>query len=279
MVHVTDLQLKSFRESGYLLLPGFYSVDRQIEPIRRGIREIIALMCRKHGVKAACETTEQAMTVAYPALIAGNRAWGGQVYDAVKQIPAFMALVSDTANAQLVEAVRPGALAGLAAGGYGIRIDNPAEEKFRALWHQEFPAQLRSLDGLVFWSPLLEVVPEMGPVQIAAGSHREGPIPVYEDDGGIGKTGAYSLRLDREDERLAKYEIVAPCTRPGDLLIMDFLTMHQSGRNASDRPRWSMQFRYFNFRDPVGIEIAWAGSFAAGVQFDDVVPGMKVAAG
>lgn len=277
-MHLNEQQLDDFRRDGFLVVPGFYDVETRVAPIREGIRRVVALMCEKHGLDAPCGTAEEAMTRAYPALIAKNRGWGGQVYDAVKQIPAFMALVSDEANARVFEALRPGGFAGLAAGGYGIRIDNPAEEKFRALWHQEFPAQLRSLDGVVFWSPLLEVTPEMGPVQIARGSHREGPIPVYEDDGGIGKKGAYGLRLDREEERLARYEVVAPCTRPGDLVLMDFLTMHQSGRNGSDRPRWSMQFRYFNFRDPVGIDIAWAGSFAAGVKFEDVLPQMKVGA-
>jgi len=172
--------------------------------------------------------------------------------------------------------MREGSAAGLAAGGYGIRIDNPAADRFRALWHQEFPAQLRSLDGIVFWSPLLPMTPDMGPVQIARGSHREGPVPVYEDDGGIGQSGAYSLRLHREAERLAKYEIVAPCTNPGDLVLMDFLTLHQSGANISDRPRWSMQFRYFNFCDPIGIDIAWAGSYAAGQKFEDILPDLKV---
>jgi len=79
-----------------------------------------------------------------------------------------------------------------------------------------------------------------------------------------------------EAERLAKYEIVAPCTNPGDLVLMDFLTLHQSGANISDRPRWSMQFRYFNFCDPIGIDIAWAGSYAAGQKFEDILPDLKV---
>ena len=59
---------------------------------------------------------------------------------------------------------------------------------------------------------------------------------------------------------------------------MDFLTLHQSGQNVSDRSRWSMQFRYFNFADPVGVDIAWAGSYAAGMKFEDILPGMKVVA-
>lgn len=261
-----------FARKGYTMLPQFYDAQSDIAPIQEGIRVILELLCRKYDVAAPTDTAWNAMTKAYPALIAKNRAWGGEVYDAVKQIPAFMQLVTKAVNLTVFAAMRPGAIPGIAAGGYGIRIDNPGEEKFRAQWHQEFPGQLRSIDGIVFWTPLLPVTPDMGPVQIASGSHAEGVIPVYRNDAGVGKTGAYALFMDRAEERLARYEQVAPLTKPGDLILMDFLTMHQGGHNVSAMPRWSIQFRLFNFADPIGTRIGWCGSFAAGVDFSKILP-------
>lgn len=267
-----DATRETFASKGYAVLPGFYDPLADIAPIQEGIRQILELVCRKYGVDAPTDTPVEAMSIAYPRLIAKNRAWGGEIYDAVKQIPEFLRLVTQAANSEVFKALRPGSVPGIAAGGYGIRIDNPGEEKFRAQWHQEFPSQLRSVDGVVFWTPLLPVTAEMGPVQIAEGSHAEGLVPVYEDDGGAGKSGAYALHLDRCEERLQRYKIVAPLTAPGDLVLMDFLTLHQSGHNISKTPRWSIQFRYFNFAEPVGLRIGWKGSFAAGVRFSDVLP-------
>lgn len=269
---ITESVRAEFSRRGYAVLARFYDPATDIAPIQEGIRQILELACRKYGVDGPTGTAVEAMTLAYPRLIAKNRAWGGEIYDAVKQIPAFMRLVSDVRNDAAFKALRADSIPGIAAGGYGIRIDNPSEEKFRAQWHQEFPSQLRSVDGIVFWTPLLPVTAEMGPVQIAEGSHAEGLVPVYEDDGGAGKTGAYALHLDRAEERLARYKIVAPLTVPGDLVLMDFLTLHQSGHNVSMMPRWSIQSRYFNFADPVGLRIGWKGSFAAGVKFADVLP-------
>ena len=56
-------------------------------------------------------------------LIAHDRVLGGRIYDAVKQIPAFIRLVASTKNEAVVRQVRGTSHPALAAGGYGIRID------------------------------------------------------------------------------------------------------------------------------------------------------------
>ncbi len=272
MTQKYSAEAAQFTRDGYAIIRGFYDRKTQIDPIRESARRIVAALCAKYGVDAPTATADEAMGPGYRKLIGTNRAWGGEVYDAVKQIPAFMRLVTDAANDDLFRQLRPGSDPGIAAGGYGIRIDNPGEDKFRAPWHQEFPAQLRSRDGVVFWSPLVSVTPDLGPVELAVGSQAEGMVPVWKDDGGIGKSGAYALRLDREAERLARYPHAAPVTEPGDLIVMDFLTLHQSGENVSDRPRWSMQWRMFNYADPIGVKLSWRGSFAAGQSFETVLP-------
>ncbi len=269
-MNVREDILENFKRDGIAVIRGFYDVETMVKPIQDGIRDIIELVAKQNGLSVPCADGIEAMAHGYPAIIKHDRKLGGVIYDAVKQIPEFVALVSAARNKEIYQMLHPASIPGIAAGGYGIRIDNPTEDRFRAFWHQEFPAQLRSIDGLVLWSPLLPVTPEMGPVEVAVGSHREGLVPVLVDDGGAGKTGAYSLRLENEAERIAHYERIAPLTEPGDLIVMDFLTLHQSGRNSSDHPRWSMQFRYFNFADPVGASLNWAGAFAQGKSIDEI---------
>ena len=167
--------------------------------------------------------------------------------------------------------------AGVAAGGYGIRIDIPFEEQYRAGWHQDYPAQLRSPDGLVFWSSLVPVTEEMGPVVFCRGSHREGTIPVHtHDPRSATKRGAYALVFENEEQVVGRFAHVAPLTQLGDLILVDFQTIHRSGCNRSNRSRWSMQMRYFNYRHPLGVQIGWKGSFAAGVNLADVHPDLVI---
>jgi hypothetical protein len=270
---LSQTQIADFARDGFLVLPGFY--DRaDVEAVQRGAYEVIGAVMARHGVADTRPTFSPAtFDAGYPALIAQNRGWGGEVYDLVKEIPAFTRLTAHPVHEDLMRQLRAGAIPQLPAGGSGIRIDNPNEDRFRAMWHQEYPAQLKSPDGLVFWSPLVPVTEDLGPVILAPGSHREGPIPVFNaDPEKAGRTGAYALKLVGEEKLLAKYGQVAPTTNPGDLVILDFLVLHASGYNRGTRPRWSMQFRYYNLANETGRGHGWAGSFAAGKDFRTIHP-------
>ena len=271
-------QIKEFRTNGFVAIKGFYDIDRDVIPVQEGVYKVIGQVMKRHGVQDSRSAfSPETFDEGYNAMIATDRGYGGEVYDAVKQIPAFMRLVALAIHEQVFRDLRPTSIPGLAAGGYGIRIDNPHEERFRAPWHQEYPAQLRSVDGVTFWSPLVPMSPELGPVEFCAGSQREGLVPVYERDlANPGKSGAYALRLKDEENLVAKYQKVAPLAEPGDLLIIDFLVLHASGRNTATRSRWSMQFRYFNFNEPTGMRYGWKGSFAAGVDFRTIHPDLWV---
>jgi hypothetical protein len=271
-------QVETFQRDGVLVIRDFYG-DADILPIQHGIHAIIGQIMSRHGI------TDQRVPFSpanfdegYLDLIKQNRKWGGEVYDAIKQIPAFVRLVAHPAHEIVMSELRKNAQSGLAAGGYGIRIDNPFEDKFRAMWHQEYPAQLRSMDGLVFWSPLIPITDELGPVVFCQGSHKEGPLQVCNaDPENAGRSGAYALKIKDEEIVLAKYRKLAPLTNPRDLVIIDFLVLHASGFNRSNRSRWSMQFRYFNFSDPVGRAHGWSGSYAAGIDFRAIHPELYVA--
>lgn len=272
--------VEQFHRDGFLVLRGFYDRRRQLEPIQRDIHQIIGIMIQKYRLPIAQPPfAPETFDAGYQALIQHDRKIGAEVYDAVKQIPAFIRLVACEQHDRLMKQLRGTDMPAVAAGGYGIRIDNPGEEKFRANWHQDYPSQFRSLDGLVFWSPLVPVTPELGPLQIAIGSHKEGIAPVLNHDPDHPeKTGAYALRLHNETERLARYPKVEALVAPGDLIIIDFLNLHASGYNRGQRSRWTMQIRYFNFREPTGQRIGWVGSFAAGKNIREVHPELIVEA-
>lgn len=269
---LSDAQVAEFHRNGVLVVPSFYDPESDILPIQHAVYRVIGQVMKRHSIPDARPAfSMEHFDDGYQSLIALDRSYGSEIYDAVKQIPAFVRLLADSRHEELFKALRPGSIPGIAGGGFGIRIDNPREDRFRAEWHQEYPSQLRSLDGLVFWSPLVHMTPELGPVQFCLGSHTGGAVPVLtrpESD----KTGAYALRLKGETSLLERYRQAAPLTTPCDLVIIDFLTLHASGFNHSSRSRWSLQFRYFNFDNPTGLAHGWKGSYATGVDFRSIHP-------
>lgn len=265
-------QVAQFHTQGYLLLPDFYSLQ-SVRFVCQGIYNVIGQVMRKHGIEDhRTSFSMDSFDAGYNELIEQNRKIGSQVYDAVKFIPEFWYLVADSVHSRLMQELRAGSMPAMAASGCGIRIDNPSEDHYRALWHQEYPAQLRSLDGLVFWSPLIPVTQDTGPVSIAVGSHKGGLFPVERLDSTSGRSGAYALRLAHEEQLIKQYVHIAPLTSPRDLLVMDFLTLHASGFNRAQRSRWSMQFRYFNMVEPTGMAHGWSGSYAEGIDFTHIHP-------
>jgi hypothetical protein len=110
-------------------------------------------------------------------LISIDRSYGSEVYDAIKKIPTFIQLTAASENSELFKQCRPNSMPGISGGGSGVRIDIPGELKFASPWHQEYPFHLHSLDGIVFWTPLMPMSREHGPVQLCPKSHKLGLLP------------------------------------------------------------------------------------------------------
>jgi Phytanoyl-CoA dioxygenase (PhyH) len=271
-------QLKDFNKNGVVVIKNFYRLTDQIQPIQKGIYDLIGKVIERHNIDhRQISFSSEDFDVDYQRLLAIDRRFAGEVYDAVKQIPSFLRLTADLRHEKIFQEVYENSLPGIGTGGSGIRIDNPYEKKFLAPWHQEYPAQLRSVEGLVFWSPLIPVTPEIGPLKFYLGSHREGLIPVYTTDPeNPEKSGAYSLILTNEDLLADRYSLYDPLTSPGDLVLLNYLVVHSSSPNYGNRSLWSMQMRYFNFAEPTAIKHGWKGSFASGIDFRTIHPELCV---
>lgn len=267
-------QNEAFRKDGVLLLKGFYNIEEEIIPIQKAIYNIIGLYIKKYDLEIERQPFQpENFDDGLQQILKINRQYASEIYDTVKQIPAFIRLVANPKHEKILQQIFDTEIPGIAAAGYGIRIDHPREDKFRASWHQEFLSQLRSMEGIVCWSPLRSVTEDLGPVKICPGSHVEGVLKVSTTDpDNPNKSGAYALRLIDEEKYLAKYEVIAPLTEPGDLVLLDWHVLHCSGKNISNKSRWSMQMRYFNFDNDLGSRINWCGSFSAGVDVKSILP-------
>jgi hypothetical protein len=257
-----------FERDGFVALRGWLDVAADVEPLQRELGRLIEHAARACGTRYDVPADPADFDRGYLELVAAQPDVQPLVYDMAKNLLAFQRLIAGDRLSGLFRLLRDSELAGTAPGSNGVRIDRPSDDRRLAPWHQEFQYQLRSLDAVTFWIPLVPVSAEMGPVVLARGSHKAGVEPLVDACGkGTQEMpfGAYgALRIADEATIGERYEVVAPVSEPGDVFAFDFLTLHASGANAGARARWTAQIRYFNFGDPFGASIRWIGGLKHG---------------
>tara|TARA_B110000503_G_C7083865_1_gene386369 strand:+ start:105 stop:935 length:831 start_codon:yes stop_codon:yes gene_type:complete len=263
----------SLAQNGYCLLNSFFDLESEIIPIQESIYNLTKKVAERYKLKVDVQPFHpDSFDHIYLQILLKDRKIAGEVYDLVKQLPPFLRLICGEKSEALYCALRNTNQPGIGAGSYGIRIDNPSEKEFQSHWHQEFFYQPQSIDGLVFWTPLVDITKDLGPVQILEKSHLN-DLQLYTKNVEYNfKTGAYQYGLYKETDVVKKYQNVTPLSAPGDLILMDFLTIHASGDNNSSRARWSIQYRFFNHNDKTGSDIGWKASATLGSDVQKIFP-------
>lgn len=265
-----DAAVKRYEDDGVALFPGFLDMSTLVAPLWEEIRNVLA-MCR-----AECNLPHsdgEEFDSGLPELVEQHRQVAGKAYDAVRKLPAYYAIATSPRVWDLVSRLLHTDLPGWYAQGSGIRMDHPGEDQFLSPWHQEYPSHLNSLDLLTLWIPLVPVDEMVGSVIVCPGSQREGLLPVYLDDPlNANRNGSQATEIADLDRHLARYPETSMDTTPGDVIALHGLTLHRSRPNRSERTRWSMQLRYFNFRDPQGRRSFWTGGMLAGVDLQTIHP-------
>lgn len=95
-------QLDSFDNDGFIALRGFYDLKSEIEPIQRHIHSILGLLIKKHNLDIKqTEFDSKTFDFGYSDIIKYDRKLGSVIYDAIKEIPAFVRLIGSIKNENL----------------------------------------------------------------------------------------------------------------------------------------------------------------------------------
>jgi len=116
----------------------------------------------------------------------------------------------------------------------------PALEAYTTPAHQDFPNIQGTEAVYTAWIPLVDCGPEVGGLQVAAGSHQGG---VYEFGIGNGAGGIEIL------EPFDGQWVGGPM-KVGDVLLFHSMTVHKGIANRSDKLRMSVDVRYQAVTEP-----------------------------
>ena len=226
------------RRDGYLFLPGLLprddvaAVQRQVGTIARDA----GWLRRDRPVEAAIADMSGFCVDPDPTYLNTlrriNRVEG---YHALKHHPVLIELLERMLGGPILP--HPRVL---------MRNIFPKREEYTTKAHQDFPNVQGTIEVYTAWMPLVDCPMEVGPLQIAAGSHAAG---VYDFDIAGGAGG-----IEIKDPLEGRW--VCGDFAVGDVLLFHSMAVHKGVANRSDRLRMSMDVRYQLIREPFNIDNA-----------------------
>jgi len=176
--------------------------------------------------------------------------WVG-VYDQLPFLPDVMGLSNSREILAIVRryGIRWPALAGV---GTAVLANMPFDEPFLYVPHQDITYNSGSLNSVTVWIPLQDVPDNIGPLEVVPESHRLG---IVEAPRWLSRR--HSTEADLAESKFAKRykdeDYIKLPIQLGQSLVFSQFLVHRSGRNVSERVRFTLQYR---FRDLASTEYA-----------------------
>jgi len=213
----------TFANTGYQILPVGFSTEK-LKNLRRDVFHVHDYVSRKLGHARVTKDSE---------LIEFHSKNSNMQYMCVKhcyRCPSLFSIAADSFWISLLSEsfgfkypfleVEP-----------QIRVDMPIEDQSMFAPHQDYVFNLGSVNSVTIWIPLQDTTIETGALVVQPGSHKHGILKNKEG-------------LLNHDNQLPS----VPCPLNfGEALIFDQKLVHMSGRNTSEKIRFSVQLRFTDF--------------------------------
>jgi phytanoyl-CoA hydroxylase len=244
-MQLTSSQLTTYRSDGYLHLPAYLSAAVVAE-VRHEARQVFLRQLAARGILRHSQPTEREIDEGMVRLFNENLP---VFMNCGKQAQHLVSLHRLALDEQLLDLVRQ---VGVEWPNICTRpvlyFNSPRLAKSEVYWrvfpHQDWRSMQGSLDSVVIWVPLIDLPPELGPLEIVPGSHLDGLVTSEVVDN-FGKVDESYLR----DKTFAS---LACCA--GDVVLFSSFLVHRSGTNSSPDIRWSCHFRYNNLAEETFVE-------------------------
>lgn len=262
----SDKMRDQFDREGWLLIKGFYSFA-EIKAVCDYVNHLIELKSQDLGLPTRPDREEGIRIDEYLAICKVNRAKGGEIYKACRNILALHRMAVSQRTTELTSFLMKTDFVN-SNPFTALRIDQKDEEKYLFEWHQDYPYTQGSVDGVVIWGNLTDLPLSHGGIKLIPGSHLHGIRKVrLVDPENKNKNGAHTLEIvgksELEDRPALRVEM-----QSGDVLVFSTLLLHKSVPMTEGRVRWTFQIRHSNFSHPDPVRRGWPGGMALGEPFE-----------
>ena len=247
MNKLTDSQVQSFEENGYLLIENALTPD-DLNPLISEFEEIVdegASQLFKDGLidsefktegfdTRLTKITEQSPTVFQ------------QVFSGAHTGPALFHLLINSKLLDIAESLVGHEI--MCHPAYRVRPKLPEHDRTLVPWHQDagyMEPKCDSVLQLTIWIPLIDATVHNGCLEVLPHAHRDGVFHHRHSE---------KFYLEIPDDALPDVEPVVVPVKFGSILLLTNLTPHRSIPNVSNQVRWSVDSRYQDAAKPTGYQ-------------------------
>ena len=250
MAGLTERQLESYKQQGYLLIEDVF--DPSLFDNLKGELDVMvsagAERARAEGrLDDLFENEPFSRRLARVAEALGHPGELLGPFHGKLRTPGMFEIVTAPAILDIVESVIGPEI--LAHPQFNLRAKLPGQDEGVVPWHQDLGyLQPDASDTFMvnFWIPMVDATSENGCMEVIAGSHR---APLIPHEHGMGPAANFK---GIPDEHLPPGEQVTCEIAVGGVLLIMHKTLHRSIPNRSDHIRWSLDLRYSDPAMPTG---------------------------
>ncbi len=241
---MAGLDLKKFREDGFVLLPNFFQKE-EVELVRNDARNVFMTQLRRQGMLTKDDPSEAEFEAA---LYNYFQLHLQDFVNCGKQAQHLISLHRLSLDQRIERVLREDL--GLEFPNistrpvlyFNSRFLAKEEVYWRVFPHQDWRSMQGSLDSTVVWVPLVDTDRKLGALEVVPGSHKLGLL-----------TTAVVSSFGKVD-RFEDADFVSVEANQGDVLFFSSFLVHRSGSNVTDSIRWSCHFRFNNLNERTFVE-------------------------
>lgn len=250
MKQLTEKQLQSYEENGFLIIDDYFSkkeLDDFSETLRRTIQAGLKSAAKKYPEIYYEDFIGKEFDEGIRKLEEVDHSYVANIYDSIAFTPEFLRLISKPETSTIVNQVlKKDPRSPLYTFSCRVRMVFPGKDRRYAGWHQEVFYTIPHSRYLQTWAPLVRnATKENGTIVVCAGSHKEN-IANQTWNGDPKSACPFVIKEDI----IRKYEHKDVEVKLGQFLIFSGYLIHKSGDNISNEVRYSLVGMHHDIDNP-----------------------------
>ncbi len=238
------IALQEFNKIGYYKVPAVFECQ--------SFTAIFKVMCDVYNKEAVplgheplrfTDRNSCGIDAAFIQLREENPTVFSKIYDTCRNSLALYQLLLSPSVTDLVELFSGDEISKYLLSGVQLRMDMPDDIRNNLGWHQDRSYHQicdNGADSIIVWIPIQDVNDWNGTIKACVSSYVEGFVKVDVSNHDKITSGQYAI----PNEIVGKYEQKSIEAKQGDVVLMNFDTIHQSGINRSDKVRFTLIGRF-----------------------------------